>query len=173
MYHNAIWSLLGKNGKTQNIEKAIGLLQKASEKGCLDSKYILGIIEKCDDVQKCVEFLIEQGLRDSRSLGIAGMLMGYGDERRIETLKKAAEMESGLAQSELGHCYYFGGGVEEDDDKAVLWYERASNNNDPDGLYRLGGCYYNGLCLLDIDEEKGLLLYERSACLGWRDAQAG
>ena len=122
-------------------------------------------------------FLIDMFLKelhDSRSLCFAAMLMEWGDQRKFKTLERA-EIEYvtgfGLAQSELGYCYYYSEGVELDREKAVLWFERASNNNDPFGLYRLGSCYEHGNGGLNNDKEKALLLYERAAYLGCRDAQ--
>ena len=51
--------------------------------------------------------------------------------KRIEYLKKAAEMGFTPAQAELGDCYAQGRGVERDYAKASEWYRRATEPPDP------------------------------------------
>ena len=51
--------------------------------------------------------------------------------KRMEYLKKAAELGYAKAQAELGRCYFLGLGVKNDYAKASEWYRRAAEPPEP------------------------------------------
>ena len=60
-------------------------------------------------------------------------------------LSAKAEKGDGVAQWNLGCCYYEGWGVTRDDAEAVDWFRKAAAKNCAGAQYNLGECYYGGL----------------------------
>ena len=88
----------------------------------------------------------------------------------------------------MGKSYLEGKIVKQDLDTALIWYKKAAlnghmeakavlirmykmmaNNNNPDGLYNLGMCYYEGFCI-EKDLAKAYEYLNKAASLGHGDA---
>ena len=63
----------------------------------------------------------------------------------IKWYRKAADLGSIFAQSQLGWIYFNGNGVERDDREAVKWHRQAAVQGDGYAQYQLGNHYARGL----------------------------
>lgn len=82
-------------------------------------------------------------------------------------LSKCELLTSDELLTRANKCYY-GYECEQDYHSAYLYYKIASERDNPDGVYGLANCYMLGRGV-EIDEVKGLELYELSAIKGSAD----
>lgn len=69
-------------------------------------------------------------------------------EKAVQLLMSAAEREDSESQNKLGECYEFGRwGMGKDTAKAVELYRLSASHGDAGGLYNLGRCFLNGICV--------------------------
>jgi len=57
----------------------------------------------------------------------------------------AADQGDGLAQHNVGNCYYEGQGVAQSYEKACEWYQKAADQGLAVAQYNLGQCYEKGV----------------------------
>jgi TPR repeat protein len=174
LYRNGI-------GTEQDLEKANYWYQKAAENGNKISQYNLGIFyqygngvvkdeikafewfkksaeQKYSDAQNQLGYFYKNGIGTKKDLGKA-----------IYWYQKAAENGNKFSQYNLGICYEYGNGVKKNEVKAFKWYiksagqgsKNSSENGDPDGIFKLACCYYNGIGT-SIDKQKALILYKKA-----------
>ncbi len=137
-----MWNLARyyKNGTVveKNIEKAIELYIRASEKGCvgatkdLANLYQHGGVVDCDgnEAVRWLKKAIDQGDNDSlitiADLYLEGTIIGQNTETAIHYYKMAAEKGLENALIKLGNIYEDGIGVAENIHKAIFWYRKAA-----------------------------------------------
>ena len=59
-------------------------------------------------------------------------------------LRRAAELGSTAAQSDLGSCYYYGEGVPKSYPEALKWFRKAAEQGHAHAQYSIGWQYYYG-----------------------------
>ncbi len=124
----------------KDIEKAIDLYTRASEKGCVGATkdlaylYQYGNGIECDG-EKAVRWLkkaIDQGDNDSlitiANIYLEGRIICQNTETAIHYYKMAAEKGIEKALIQLGNIYENGIGVAENIHKAIFWYRKAAAN---------------------------------------------
>jgi len=117
----------------KDIQKAIELFERASEKGNADAMYTLGVLyEKGEDVPKDINQAIkwyrrasEKGNRDAQY--VVGLIDWDGTGLLThKELERASELGNGDAMYALGLIYEKGDGVSKDIKKAVELFRNAS-----------------------------------------------
>lgn len=147
---------VGIPGIEKDVHEAAKWLEKAAEKGMVDSQWMfadlcyngIGVQQNYEQAFKWFRKAAEQGDACAQyNLGVC-YENGQGVERNVvEAVKwyrKAAEQGDAYAQDSLGDCYYYGRGVDVDYVEAVKWYRKAAEQEFSAAQYDLGFCYYNG-----------------------------
>lgn len=147
---------VGIPGIEKDVHEAAKWLEKAAEKGMVDSQWMfadlcyngIGVQQNYEQAFKWYRKAAEQGDACAQyNLGVC-YENGQGVERNVvEAVKwyrKAAEQGDAYAQDSLGDCYYYGRGVDVDYVEAVKWYRKAAEQEFSAAQYDLGFCYYNG-----------------------------
>lgn len=147
---------VGIPGIEKDVHEAAKWLEKAAEKGMVDSqrKFAdlcydgIGVQQNYEQAFKWFRKAADQG--DTCAQYNLGCFYQYGigiEQNEVEAVKwyrKASEQGDAHAQNSLGKCYYYGHGVDEDNVEAVKWFREAAQQGDDEAQYNLGFCYYNG-----------------------------
>lgn len=80
----------------------------------------------------------------------------------LELYRKAAELGSVTAMSNLGYTYLYARGVEKDEQKAREYFELAMKRGDPNATYKIGDFYLYGQAGLEKNEDEAVKLYHRA-----------
>lgn len=141
--------LSGLGGLNQDINLAIRLFQKASDKGIQHAKNALGGIYY-NMAQNAPE-------RTSKKY----------ERNAVKFFMEAAEAGNAFAQSNMGFVYDRGvGGVEVNSEKALYWYRQALLSNDPVALNNAGLIYLEGALNVPTDHNTAVKFFESSAAQG-------
>ena len=116
------FALIQGDGAQKDVTAGIKLLERAAEKGDLESQLFLG------------EFFTQDN-PDGPSQDIAAAVRWY---------TKAAEQGSAAAQVKLGARYATGDGVAEDPVEAAKWFRLAAEQGNSSAQFNLGVCYAKG-----------------------------
>ncbi|NME83042.1 tetratricopeptide repeat protein [Clostridium sp. SM-530-WT-3G] len=176
-------SNINNNSKSAGINNTINLLEKSANNGdiraCLQlgDMYYKGLNTN-QDLEKALKYY-EIGSRNGSTECNSKIIMIY-----------SILAEKGLVKYQIlaGKSYLEGKIIKQDLNKALIWYKKAAingnveakamlirlytmmaNNNNPDGLYNLGMCYYEGFCV-QKDLVKAYEYLNRAASLGHADA---
>jgi TPR repeat protein/ankyrin repeat protein len=135
----------GEHGVAQDLQKGMGLLEKAAEQGSAEAQAILkGILQKSEKEDANAQFKLN---------------------KEPELLEKAAKGDS-EAQYELG-CLY----VAQDTKKGEGLLEKAAEQGHAGAQYKIGMIYSRGLGGVTQDTQKGKGLLEKAAEQGHAEAQ--
>lgn len=167
------------NNSVAGRNESINILERAANNG---------------DVNACLQLgnIYYQGLNTKQDFEKALKYYEIGSKRGnaecnsriIAIYKMLADKGVVKYQFLTGKSYLEGKIVEQDLDTALMWYKKAAmngnveakvmlmrmynmmaNNNNPDGLYNLGLCYYEGFCV-EKDLSKAYEYFNRAASLG-------
>ena len=175
--------LYGKGTEKKEI-MAIDLLEKAYEKGCLESALELGLYWRESDRStaqnwfmrsRCVVLsAAEQDLPDSQFwAGFLNEKGFWGGTNSLEALRwytKAAEQGHMVAQNNLGLMYWEGKGVVQDYWTAVKWLRKAAEQGVANAQHAMGFAYEEGKGV-GKDYDKALEWYTKAAEQGHMVAQ--
>lgn len=141
--------LSGLGGLNQDINLAIRLFQKASEKGIQHAKNALG------------------GIYYNMAQNAPERLAKKYEQNAVKLFMEAAEAGNAFAQSNMGFVYDRGvGGVEVNSEKALYWYRQALLSNDPVALNNAGLIYLEGALNVPTDHHTAVKFFESSAAQG-------
>ena len=90
--------------------------------------------------------------------------------KRMEYLKRSAEMGYAEAQATMARCYANGRDVAKDTTEASHWFQRLAQQNGPEAWYWLGRCYSGGW---GVEKRMDLAIqwYRKAAEQGYAPAQ--
>lgn len=115
---------------------------------------------------------------DSDSIAALGIcyLKGIGTKTEIkkglELLRRGADNGSHFGCANLGFVYLYGKfGVPKNVDRGVEYLKKAMKMNSPTGYLYMGNAYYDG-SLGTKDPDKALVMYEKAALLGNKEAES-
>ncbi|KAI7905895.1 ras family-domain-containing protein [Cokeromyces recurvatus] len=152
LYRIAMINLNGEFGSRRNVNGAIQLLIKASEKStgsCPDAPYTLGLLLT----------------NDYPSVNIPSeLIQSYGGTfAAITYFEHAAEMGLAVAQFRLGYIYEQGlYGIRVNMTKAIFYYEMAANENKHSyAMYNLSQIYNQGVKVPPNQLNDQLALFEQ------------
>lgn len=181
LYNAGLAYYKGSNGKEQNTDKAINLLQRAAKKGFNEANYPLGEIAlKTGDLQGGLEWFdkyIDGGnysaaMKLGKAFDSGEGIFPENDSYAVKYYKKAIELDMADAEvfNNLGVMYYNGNGTSLDYGKAFDCFKRAADMNDSQGLFNLSACYLNGMGV-EKNQEVALDYMRKAADLGHSGAQ--
>ena len=165
-----------------DIEGGVNYLQKASDRGSLGAKALLGICYVTGNGVAKNPILAVKMLKEAANQGqsYAQLWLGYcysngdgveqDDVLAASFFQKAADQGESKAQYEIGQCYLNGIGVRKDVEIAFKWFKKSSDQGNIDGQTELGLCYYYGRGV-SIDYNKAVELFEKAAEDGHPKAQ--
>lgn len=101
----------GRNGKPEDLDKAMLYYLEASKKGNLDAIYSVGYLNyhKSDN---------------------------HDSKKTFEYLSYAAYGGHIKAQTYVGYCYWYGEGTEKNIRKALVWFYKAAQNGDAEAMHK-------------------------------------
>ncbi|MDG6896220.1 SEL1-like repeat protein [Volucribacter amazonae] len=155
-----------------DINKSIYYYQEAIEKGNLDiAKINLAMLffEKINSKKspnKTIELLLDATNSDNLEMRIVAMTnlggvykhLGYNVEAFVWT-KKAAELDSEVAETNLGFLFSEGIGTKPNAEKALYWLNKAMDKKYPEAFFILATIYKNGSKSIEKNYFKALELY--------------
>lgn len=139
-------------GVSKDPKKAAYYLEKAAEKGDLDSQYSTALYylntRQSDKALAWFKKAAKQG-HPGATYYCGNMLYnGMGGEKNLEDglklLKIAANKDFMMANYALGRIYYEGDGVNKDAKTAVSYLRKAAAKGNDNARWLLGLCYLNG-----------------------------
>ena len=170
--------------QTDDVKKAISLLEQGDKKGSPVCRDVLGAVYEEGDAglavnyKKAEKYYLKSGsARAYNNLGrmyLSGKL-GKQSEADIKKgmtyLEKAADMGFEDAIYSVGYCYESGNYVDSVDHvRAVSCFKRLADANIPSGLFKMGLYYELGDGGLEADSVKAIEYYRRAADLGHGEA---
>lgn len=176
------------NGVEQNWQKAVEMLQSASDKGNVDALWELGsMYEFADHIAQNESKAIELYRKSAEAGSPIGMYMlahcyqhGIAIEENLtvsdslytqafNALMRLAPEEDIYVLNFVGSAYYWGDGVAVDRKKAFEYYLISARKGNPETQYKIGNCYETGQGT-DKDAEQALYWYRESAAQGYAAA---
>lgn len=176
------------NGVEQDWQKAVEMLQRASDNGNPDAQWELGLMYEYanhvdQDQAKALElyqnsadagspiglYLVahcyQHGIVVEEDLAVSDSLYA----KSFDELMLLAPEEDIYVLNFVGSAYYWGDGVETDRQKAFDYYLISAQKGNPETQYKIGNCYETGQGT-EKDIEQALLWYNKSAAQGYPDA---
>ncbi len=114
--------------KNKDKERAVELVLKAADKGCLDAMVVAGEI-----------YIHGEGVEPNKELGFS-------------MIRKAAEAKHPDAMYVLGKCYEEGTATTKDADKARYWKKLAFDNDSPMAMFDMANDIYHRINLATISK---------------------
>lgn len=102
---------------------------------------------------------------------VEATLAAAANERKNEEDKSLAMQGDVEAQLRLGNSYLYGYDVPKDAVKAARWFEAAAENGNAEAQYELASMYGSYSSGLDVDLDKSMEWYRRSASQGYEYSQ--
>ena len=182
-YYNFSELLSEHNNKYGNLRNSdIKKLLQEGEKGNAEAYYTIG-------------FMYYRGF-EKKSLNLLNadfetkIIQSY--EEAFKYFKKASEMGYSKASYVIAYLYYYGKGVIQNQEVANMYYKKAfdqnktslakdsnnldinelkqkANDEDPEAMYLLGKCYYDGDGL-EQDDQKAFRLFKKASDKGYYKA---
>ncbi len=182
-YYNFSELLSEHNNKYGNLRNSdIKKLLQEGEKGNAEAYYTIG-------------FMYYRGF-EKKSLNLLNAdfetktIQSY--EEAFKYFKKASEMGYSKASYVIAYLYYYGEGVTQNQEVANMYYKKAfdqnksslakdsnnidinelkqkANDEDPEAMYLLGKCYYNG-DEVEQDDQKAFRLFKKASDKGYYKA---
>ncbi len=135
-------------------DKAIDLLQKNLDEGCLSSMVLLGAIlsdgNEFEREQSIELFRLASdnddpsGCRDLAYCYAIGLNIVKDKEKAVELYVKSALMGNARSACNAGVMFEFGNGVEKDEYEAFQWYSKSAEGGCTRGMTNLGEFYLLG-----------------------------
>ncbi|GAA5799455.1 hypothetical protein HPULCUR_004870 [Helicostylum pulchrum] len=166
------------NGKTNDHKVASDWLNIASDKGEIDTFYMIGLIYRSggygvDRDFDLAETWFMKGICKQNPYSIYGMGELYGLrsdskqswENAFDWCMKAADYNVSRAQNFIGEMYQNGLGREKDYNMAMEWYQKAEKNWYLDSIASIGRMYHYGYGV-SIDYAEALKRYQAAGNRG-------
>lgn len=176
------------NGVEQDWQKAVQMLQLASDNGNPDAQWELGLMYEyanhvAQDQAKALE-LYRSSADAGSPIGLYLVAHCYQHgivveedhalsdslyARSFSELMLLAPEEDIYVLNFVGSAYFWGDGVEPDRAKAFGYYLTSAQKGNPETQYKIGNCYETGQGTAQ-DLNEALLWYRKSAAQGYPDA---
>lgn len=176
------------NGVDQDWQKAVEMLELASENGNADAQWELGLMYEYanhvgQDQAKALElyrksadagspiglYLVahcyQHGIVVDEDLAVSDSLYG----RSFDQLMQLAPEEDIYVLNFVGSAYFWGDGVAVDREKAFGYYLTSAKKGNPETQYKIGNCYETGQGTAQNMQE-ALSWYRKSAAQGYPEA---
>lgn len=176
------------NGVDQDWEKAVEMLQLASENGNPDAQWELGLMYEyanhiAQDQSKALD-LYRRSAESGSPIGLYLVAHCYQHgivveedhaisdslyAKSFDELMQLAPQEDIYVLNFVGSAYYWGDGVEVDREKAFEYYLTSAQKGNPETQYKIGNCYETGQGTAQ-DMTEALSWYHKSAAQGYPEA---